>query len=224
MFLRGNYTIDFNAPGYTGLFTNIENLTLTSATDERYARGGGTEFDYNLVLSNAIVNSGQTLTVSGALLLATETMILDASQETDGVLRLFGGAASDTLKGGALADLFHGALGADTLGGGGGADVFRYQAVTESNSLGRDHIVDFTPGTDKIDLGAIDASRSIGGDQAFAWIGSNAFSKTAGELRASQVGGQWIVEGDINGDGFSDLVIALTLQGPAPLGAGDFVL
>ncbi|HLL31772.1 MAG TPA: hypothetical protein VK403_12320, partial [Allosphingosinicella sp.] len=42
MFLRGNYTIDFNAPGYTGLFTNIENLTLTSATDERYARGGGT--------------------------------------------------------------------------------------------------------------------------------------------------------------------------------------
>ena len=51
MFLRGNYTIDFNAPGYTGLFTNIENLTLTSATDERYARGGGTEFDYNLVLS-----------------------------------------------------------------------------------------------------------------------------------------------------------------------------
>jgi Ca2+-binding RTX toxin-like protein len=42
MFLRGNYTIDFNAPGYTGLFTSIENLTLTSATDERYARGGGT--------------------------------------------------------------------------------------------------------------------------------------------------------------------------------------
>ena len=59
MFLRGNYTIDFNAPGYTGLFTNIENLTLTSATDERYARGGGTEFDYNLVLSDAIVNAGR---------------------------------------------------------------------------------------------------------------------------------------------------------------------
>jgi Ca2+-binding RTX toxin-like protein len=58
MFLRGNYTIDFNAPGYTGLFTNIHNLTLTSATDERYARGGGTEFDYNLVLSDAIVGAG----------------------------------------------------------------------------------------------------------------------------------------------------------------------
>ena len=67
MFLRGNYTIDFNAPGYTGLFTNIENLTLTSITDERYARGGGTEFDYNLALANAIVGAGQTLTVSGSL-------------------------------------------------------------------------------------------------------------------------------------------------------------
>ena len=96
--------------------------------------------------------------------------------------------------------------------------------MTESYSLGRDHIVDFTPGTDKIELDRIDASRSIGGDQAFAWIGSNAFSKTAGELRATQQGGQWIVEGDINGDGFSDLVIAMTLQGPTPLGAGDFVL
>jgi hypothetical protein len=98
MFLRGNYTIDFNAPGYTGLFTNIENLTLTSATDERYARGGGTEFDYNLTLSDAIVNAGQTLTVSGSILVATETMVLDASQESDGMLRLFGGRASDTLR------------------------------------------------------------------------------------------------------------------------------
>ncbi|HEY0131288.1 MAG TPA: calcium-binding protein, partial [Allosphingosinicella sp.] len=68
MFLRGNYTIDFNAPGYTGLFTNIENLTLSSATDERFARGGGTEFDYNLTLSDAIVNPGYQLTVSGAVL------------------------------------------------------------------------------------------------------------------------------------------------------------
>ncbi|HYG48317.1 MAG TPA: M10 family metallopeptidase C-terminal domain-containing protein, partial [Allosphingosinicella sp.] len=224
MFLRGNYTIDFNAPGYTGLFTNIENLTLTSATDERYARGGGTEFDYNLTLSDAIVGAGQELTISGALLMASETMILDASQETDGTLRLFGGLAADTLKGGANADLLHGAFGADILAGGGGADVFRYQAVTESYSVARDHIVDFTPGTDRIELDRIDASRSLAGDQAFTWIGSGAFSNTAGELRAFQSGAQWIVQGDINGDGHADLIIALTLQGAAPLGAGDFVL
>ena len=223
MFLRGNYTIDFNAPGYTGLFTNIENLTLTSATDERYARGGGTEFDYDLVLSDAIVRPGETLTVSGALLMATETMILDASQEVDGLLRLFGGRADDILKGGANADLIHGNLGADSLTGNGGADVFRYDGTADSTPGAMDRIADFTPGADKIDLGRIDANSAAAGDQAFSWIGSSAFSGTAGELRAYEQSGTWFVEGDVNGDGLADLVIELTLQGPAPLGAGDFL-
>jgi Ca2+-binding RTX toxin-like protein len=224
MFLRGNYTIDFNAPGYTGLFTNIENLTLTSATDERYARGGGTEFDYNLTLSDAIVGSGQLLTVSGALLMATETMILDASQETNGQVNLFGGAAADTLKGGAKADLIHGNLGADTLAGNGGADLFRYQSTAESTAGSMDHILDFTPGTDRIELDRVDANTLVAGNQAFAWIGTSAFTGAAGQLRAYQSSGTWYVEGDTDGDSIADLVIALTLQGPAPLGAGDFFL
>jgi Ca2+-binding RTX toxin-like protein len=224
MFLRGNYTIDFNAPGYTGLFTNIENLTLTSATDERYARGGGTEFDYNLTLSNAIVNAGQTLTISGSLLLANETMILDASQESDGFLRLFGGKANDTLKGGALNDLIHGNLGADILAGNGGADAFRYQDVAESTGASMDQILDFTAGTDRIELDRIDANAGAAGDQAFSWIGSGAFTGTAGQLRAYEQNGTWLVEGDTNGDSVADLVIALTLQGQTPLGAGDFIL
>ncbi|MGZ9063454.1 MAG: M10 family metallopeptidase C-terminal domain-containing protein, partial [Allosphingosinicella sp.] len=175
MFLRGSYTIDFTAPGYTGLFTSIENLTLSSATDERYARGG-TEFDYNIILSNALVAAGAVLTVSGTILGATETMILDGSQESDGVLRLFGGKANDTLKGGGQADLIHGNLGADTLAGGGGADMFRYDSIAESTSASRDQILDFTPGTDKIDLSRIDARTNLAGDQAFIWIGSTAFS------------------------------------------------
>jgi Ca2+-binding RTX toxin-like protein len=224
MFLRGNYTIDFNAPGYTGLFTSIENLTLTSATDERYARGGGTEFDYNLILSDAIVGAGGVLTVSGTILLATETMILDGSLETDGFFRLFGGKANDTLKGGNGNDLFHGNLGADTLAGGGGVDSFRYQALGESNAGSMDQILDFTPGMDKIELDRIDANSFAAGDQAFSWIGSSAFSGVAGQLRAFQSSGTWFVEGDVNGDSVADLVIALTLQGPTPLGAGDFLL
>jgi Ca2+-binding RTX toxin-like protein len=224
MFLRGNYTIDFNAPGYTGLFTSIENLTLSSATDERYARGGGAEFDYNVTLSDAIVKPGETLTVSGTILAASETMILDASQETDGLLRLFGGKADDTLKGGGQADLLHGNLGADILAGGGGADTFRYDSTADSNSGSRDQILDFTPGADKLDLTRVDANSLVAGDQAFAWIGSDAFSHTAGELRAFQAGGSWIFEGDTNGDGVGDLVVALTLQGATPLGAGDFLL
>jgi VCBS repeat-containing protein len=224
MFLRGNYTIDFNAPGYTGLFTNIENLTLTSATDERYARGGGTEFDYKLTLSDAIVEAGQSLTISGSLLTASESMTLDASQESDGSLRLFGGKAGDTLRGGANADLIHGHLGADMLAGNGGADTFRYQDAAESTGAAMDRILDFAAGSDKLDLGRIDANAGAAGDQVFGFIGSSAFSGSAGQLRAFEQNGTWFVEGDVDGDGAADLVIALTLQGSAPLGAGDFIL
>ncbi|MET1109885.1 MAG: M10 family metallopeptidase C-terminal domain-containing protein, partial [Allosphingosinicella sp.] len=149
---------------------------------------------------------------------------LDASQEADGLLRLFGGKANDTLKGGGQADLIHGNLGADTLRGGGGADVFRYDSTAESNSASRDLILDFTPGADKIDLSRIDANGAAAGDQAFVWIGASAFSGVAGQLRAFQSGGSWILEGDTNGDSVADLVVALTLQGPAPLAAGDFLL
>ncbi|HEX9946101.1 MAG TPA: RTX toxin, partial [Allosphingosinicella sp.] len=60
--------------------------------------------------------------------------------------------------------------------------------------------------------------------QAFAWIGSAAFTGSAGQLRAFEQSGTWFVEGDTDGDGSADLVIALTLQGTAPLGAGDFLL
>jgi serralysin len=226
MFLRGNYTIDFNAPGYTGLFTNIENLTLTSATDERYARGGGTEFDYSLTLSDALVGAGQTLTVSGALLMATETMNVDGSLESNGNLRLFGGKAVDTLKGGALADVLHGNLGADSLTGGGGADTFLYHSTAESTTGSVDQILDFAAGSDKIDLAKIDANTLLGGDQAFSWIGSSAFSGTgaasAGQLRAYQDAGTWFVQGDTNGDGIADLVIQLTVTGGA-LTQGDFL-
>jgi Ca2+-binding RTX toxin-like protein len=226
MFLRGNYTIDFNAPGYTGLFTNIENLTLTSATDERYARGGGSEFDYNLTLSDALVGAGQTLTVSGALLMATETMVVDGSQEANGNLRLFGGKAADTLKGGALGDILHGNLGADSLTGGGGADTFLYHKTAESTTGSVDQILDFAAGSDRIDLAKIDANTLVGGDQAFTWIGSSAFGGTgaasAGQLRAYENNGSWFVEGDTNGDGTADLVIQLTVTGGA-LTQSDFL-
>ncbi len=224
LFLRGDLSLDFNDSGFAGLLTDVENLTLTSATDERYARGGGSGFDYQITLADSNVGAGQVLTVSGALLTAGETMVVDAGRETDGQLRLFGGAANDILTGGANADLIHGNLGADELTGGGGADSFRYQSTAESDAENMDRILDFTPGTDRIDLGRIDADILTEGDQAFNWIGSEAFSGAAGELRAYEQGGSWFVEGDVDGDGIADLVIALTLQGQAPLGAGDFLL
>jgi Ca2+-binding RTX toxin-like protein len=225
IFFRGNYTIDFNAPGYHGLLTSIENMTLSSASDERYARGGGAEFDYDIKLADSHLAAGVVLTVSGNLLMATETMILDGSLESDGILNIFGGSAADTLKGGGQADLLHGNLGADQLAGGGGADIFRYDNLAETPNAAPDRILDFTPGTDKTDLSRIDASTAAAGDQAFTWIGSNAFSGTAGELRALNLNDLgWLLQGDVDGNGAADFSIMLDLQGPTPLGAGDFIL
>ncbi|HYJ82001.1 MAG TPA: M10 family metallopeptidase C-terminal domain-containing protein, partial [Allosphingosinicella sp.] len=141
------------------------------------------------------------------------------------LLRLFGGRANDTLKGGGQADLIHGNLGADQLTGNGGADVFRFDSTADSNSGSMDHILDFTPGADKIDLGRVDANSLTAGDQAFAWIGHDAFSGTAGELRAQNLGGaDWLLQGDIDGDGIADLVVMVTAPHTVPLIASDFIL
>jgi hypothetical protein len=43
-----------------------------------------------------------------------------------------------------------------------------------------------------------------------------------GELRAAQSGAEWVVEGDVNGDGVADLVLAVTT--PSPLVASDFIV
>jgi Ca2+-binding RTX toxin-like protein len=137
-------------------------------------------------------------------------------------LKVWAGKANDVVKGGGQADLIHGNLGADQLTGNGGADTFRYQSSSESTTGSMDHILDFAAGTDKIDLSHIDADTVAGGDQAFAWIGSNAFSGSAGQLRAYQDGASWFVEGDTDGNGVADLVIQLTVTG-GPLTQTDFL-
>jgi VCBS repeat-containing protein len=227
LFLRGDYTIVFGGRGYEDALSGIENITLTSVTDQRYARGGS-EFGYDITLGDGVVQPGGTLTVSGALLQSYETMRVDGSGETDGLLRLFGGQASDTLTGGGGADLLSGGLGSDLLTGGLGADRFRYQSTAESGGDLVDQILDFTPGTDRIELDRIDSNSLADGNQAFRWIGSEAFSgmgaESAGELRAFEDDGSWFVEGDTDGDGRADLVIAVTIEGTAPLSAADFVL
>jgi Ca2+-binding RTX toxin-like protein len=204
--------------------TGIENMTLTSINDERYARGGGPEFNYHITLADNMLLAGVELTVSGVLLGLGESMYVDGSLETDGHFRFFGGKAADVLKGGANNDILLGNFGADQLTGGGGADTFRYDATSDSNSTLTDHILDFASGTDKIELTRVDANDLVAGNQGFSWIGSNAFSGSAGELRVFQQGGDWIVQGDTNGDGVADLVITVTPDGPLPLVQTDFFL
>ena len=74
-------------------------------------------------------------------------------------------------------------------------------------------------------MSAVDAVVTSGGNDAFRFIGSGAFTRSADELRAStNAGGQQVVEGDFNGDGFADITILVTTIDATPLSATDFVL
>ncbi|HEY5720971.1 MAG TPA: Ig-like domain-containing protein [Allosphingosinicella sp.] len=166
LFLRGNFTIDFNDAAYSDLVRNVENFTLTSVADTRYARSADTEFDYDIITDDALVAAGLTVTFNGGQLQASETMKLDASHETDGHLRIFAGASNDILIGGAGNDLLFGGLGADMLDGGAGSDTLRYGSAAESTGLAHDVLVGFDYSVDRLDLaGTHDSFESLNGGQ-----------------------------------------------------------
>jgi Ca2+-binding RTX toxin-like protein len=137
---------------------------------------------------------------------------------------LTGGNGSDELSGGVDADLLVGGAGADTLLGGAGADTFDFNKLSESRArLGAgDSVGDFVEGLDVIDLGEIDANSGRAGNQAFSFIGPDAFSGTAGELRFELDGLLTHVLGDVDGNGTADLEI--TLHAQIAGSAGSFVL
>jgi Ca2+-binding RTX toxin-like protein len=85
---------------------------------------------YNLTTNNATVAAGQTLTVDGAVLEATNVLTFNGAAETNGKFVITGGAGNDTLTGGAGADSFDLSMGGnDTAKGLGGNDTFKFGAV-----------------------------------------------------------------------------------------------
>lgn len=136
---------------------------------------------------------------------------------------LVGLGGADKLIGGAGGDSLTGGSGADTLTGGLGADVFVFTTASDSLVSAQDRIVDFSQlDGDRIDLSQIDANSGLGGDQAFDFLGTAAFTHHAGELRYAVVGGVTTVSLDINGDGVADMAFKLT--GAISLTVSDFFL
>jgi Ca2+-binding RTX toxin-like protein len=129
---------------------------------------------------------------------------------------LTGGVANDILKGGSGRDLLTGGLGRDVMRGGPGRDDFDFNSIKEAR---HDLIQDFNLGDD-IDFSTIDAKKG-GGDQAFHFIGTQAFTHHAGELRFTDKGGSCLVQGDVDGNGRADFDILVKV---GSLSQGDFVL
>jgi len=127
-----------------------------------------------------------------------------------------GGAGADTLSGLGGSDLLRGGGGRDLLIGGDGVDRFLFDATSLGTAA--THAVTIQDldraAKERIDLVGVDAVAATAEDDAFAFIGSAAFSGVAGQLRWTDAGVQRRIEGDVNGDGVADLTILTAAAGP----------
>ena len=170
-------------------------IDLRAATLQ-YEEGGGGRVSYAYgIFGGFTIANGVTIED------ATGGAGNDTINGNDAANRLVGNAGTDVLSGGGGDDFILGGAGKDSLNGGAGNDLFRYTARTDSGvGASRDVIGDFAEG-DKIDLSAVGATTFIGGD---------AFSGTAGQVRAVALADQTIVEYDADGDRRADMQIELS--------------
>lgn len=137
-----------------------------------------------------------------------------------GVDRMYGGAGNDILKG-----RFDG----DVLSGGSGNDIYQYVETRDSTSKSKDIILNFDnvgPKTgDRIDLHFIDANENAGGNQAFVFIGTAAFTGP-GQVRVEAHGPHTLVLANTGGSLAPELDILVRdgTPGPADWHASDFIL
>ncbi|WP_430439006.1 calcium-binding protein [Shinella sp.] len=229
------YADEFRGSG----FTYNSSGEPTGGTITSYAMiGGGTRIafiDGVKIKATDLVNAARTYGTSDDVKIIDRALggndavsggsFADVLYAGGGNDRVSGNGGNDRIHAGAGNDKIIGGRGADFLYGSSGADTFIYKTGNDSTSgpSGRDFIADFSRfQKDKIDLKAMDANFSSGGNQAFKFIGSQEFHEKAGELRYRKLGGDTIVEADRNGDGEADFAIAI--DGFINLKASDFIL
>jgi len=138
---------------------------------------------------------------------------------------LTGGGDDDTLRGGAGNDVLAGGGGTDQLIGGSGADRFVFDDAAGLSAQAPDLVFDFNAVQgDRIDVSGIDAISGTTEHDEFIFIGDEAFSGSAGELRFGNDFTDGLLEGDVNGDGTADMTIELlgvtSLTGDDIMGLG----
>ena len=162
------------------LFEGFNSGTDTVRSDGNHALGENIE---NLLLLSGIYGTGNRLDnfITGN----DQRNVLSGEAGND---RLVGAAGNDILVGGAGNDTLEGGTGADVLSGNAGADVFLWRALSETGLTvsTADQIKDFSRASgDRIHLAAIDANTGLAGNQAFTFIGNQAFS-APGQIRVIQ--------------------------------------
>jgi len=184
--------------GGLGNDTYVVDNTADKVT-EKAAQGTDTVQSY---ITHTLAANVENLTLIG------DAVINGTGNTLNNVLT--GNSKSNRLNGGTGNDSIVGGGGQDKLTGGTGLDKFIYKSVQESGvgSSLRDTITDFKGSKEKdlIDLSAIDAFKGTAGNQAFVYIGSNAFTGTRGEVRFSA----GVLQMNTGTDKIADMEIALT--------------
>jgi len=214
-----NYTL---APEVEILRLKVEGLIGTgNELDNRIVGSGGSDHIFGMDGNDLVQGVNGDDWISGGN--GDDDLRGDVGNDTifgdAGADKLIGGAGADVLIGGAGDDLLEGGEGADVLTGGDGSDAFQFR----QEALGAgDVITDFGVGADRIVLRPVDAVVSTSSDDAFRFIGNQAFHHIAGELRYEVQGSNLLLLGDTNGDGYADLTILL--QGVQAISSNQIVL
>jgi Ca2+-binding RTX toxin-like protein len=150
---------------------------------------------------------------------------------------LDGLAGNDTMTGGGGSDKVIGGAGYDVMTGGAGPDFFLFTSTSDSPwSNASDRITDFVRGSDKIDLGALDANAHVGGNQAFHTVFSTPTPYSDANFTAGSIA---YMDGSVNGasttlvmvntsdnlsNGLDRPEIVFLLDGDINLTLSDFIL
>lgn len=203
----GDVVVELSGEGdFDIVYTTLSTYTLPDEVEDLRWNTSGSFTGTGNALDNIIWGGGSDDVLSG----------LDGNDE----LQASGG--NDTLDGGDGDDYLNGSAGADIYTGGAGSDFIKIGFFETGNGSAADRITDFATGVDTIDVSAWDANRNVAGNQAFTWVGSAAFSGTAGELRTYFDGTDTWVQADRNGDSVADFEILF--DGAVTLAGSDFVL
>lgn len=236
--------------GGTGSGDGIDTVDGGAGIDIYDASGGGAVFVNLDTRTVASLVSGSLVgrTATGVDIGTDTVRNFEIVVGSDAADQIFGGKAAETLNGGAGGDELQGGGGDDALDGGDGADVLSgglgadtvdcgltdgaidtivFLSTTESPAAGFDTVVNFegggAVGGDWIDLRAIDAIRSTTSlNEAFTFVGTAAFSATAGEVRYVVDGANVFVQADTDGNGLADF--GLYVLGTTSLISTDFLL
>jgi len=181
----GYDTIDFSGALAAIAVDLARGGTAGEATGDRYS---GIEQVLGSAFNDAIVGSA----------------LVDSLVGYDGNDVLTGLGGADILSGGIGSDILTGGAGFDRMTGGAGNDTFDFNLATEIGKGlgGRDIILDFTRGMDRIDLSTIDAMTTLAGNQAFVMLSAVAAFTGAGQIRVryetSTAGTRTLVEGNVD--------------------------